>query len=202
MAPFEYLTAFVTVVVGLAVAHALSGVLRIIEYRETVQADWIPIVWTVSLFVWTVFFWWFTWSRASLGPEELHVLHLFYTLAYAATLYILLGLLHPHGIDHSFDMASHFETNRGWFFSGLLVLAVIDLGDSVWTIVTGLGRPEPLYWIVMITWVVGGLAALRVRERRFNAFYAVTFCVLVTVFTIRSPSGDGLRDLSDLFLGP
>ena len=202
MSAFEYLIAFVTVIVGLAVAHALSGLLKIIENRDTARPDWIPMVWTVSLFVWTVFFWWFTFSRTSFAPEDLHVLHLFYTLAYAGTLYILLGLLYPHVIEHDFDMAGHFEANRTWFFSALLVLALVDLGDSVWTILVGLGRPEALYWIVMTNWVVGSLIALRVRDRRYNAAYAIVFGVLVSVFTIRSPSGEGLRSLSDLYLAP
>jgi hypothetical protein len=75
VAPFEYLIAFVSVVVGLATTHALAGLLKIVEHRDTARVDWIPIVWTYAVLVWMIFFWWFTYSRSRLEADELHVLH-------------------------------------------------------------------------------------------------------------------------------
>ena len=195
MAPFEYLIAFVSVVLALAIAHALGGLLKIIERRETARADWVPLVWTLALLVWSVFFWWFTYGRAGREAADFHVLHLFYVLGYAGALYVLFGLLYPHEIPAGFDMRAHFEANRRWFFSALLVLGAFDLGDTAWSLLAGLPSPPWLYWLLMGVWIFGSATALMVRDRRYHAVYALVFTILVTIQTVLNRAMDGVRTL-------
>lgn len=195
MAPFEYLIAFVSVVLGLAIAHSLSGLLKIIERRDSVGIDWLPLLWTFSLLMWSVSFWWFTYGRAELAATEIHVLHLLYVLGYAATIYVALGLLYPHAIAVDHDMRAHFERNRSWFFSALLVLGAFDLGDTLWGVLTFGGSPFWLYWFTMGVWLLGSAAALRVGNRGYHVALAVVFAVAVTVLTVLDPSLEGVRRL-------
>ncbi|MFG0252754.1 MAG: hypothetical protein ACF8NJ_07780 [Phycisphaerales bacterium JB038] len=195
MAPFEYLIAFVSVVLALAIAHALSGLLKIIEHRDSARIDWLPLLWTFSLLMWSVSFWWFTYGRAELPATEIHVLHLLYVLGYAATIYVSLGLLYPHRIAAGHDMRAHFERNRSWFFSALLVLGAFDIGDTLWAVVTYGGSPFRLYWFTAGVWLLGSAAALRVENRRYHVAFAVVFAAAVTVLTVFDPSLEGVRTL-------
>ncbi len=179
MSIFEYLVALVSVVVGLAVAHTLSGLLRIVHNRDTVRLDWLSLVWTGTLLLWIVFFWWFTFAGAE--APQWRMQNLLFVLGYAAAIYFVLGLLYPHEIGRGFDMRTHFETNRRWFFGSLLVLGGFDVADTALKIVTDVVVPEPLYYVVLGTLLVGGVVGCRVQSRRFHAAFAITFCVLVVI---------------------
>ncbi|MEQ9568673.1 MAG: hypothetical protein RLN75_00665, partial [Longimicrobiales bacterium] len=187
--------AFVSVVLGLAIAHSLSGLLKIIEHRDTAGIDGLPLLWTFSLLMWSVSFWWFTYGRADLAATEIHVLHLLYVLGYAATIYVTLGLLYPSRIGADHDMRAHFERNRSWFFSALLILGAFDLGDTLWGIVTFGGSPFWIYWFTMGVWLLGSAAALRIENRGYHVAFAVVFAVAATVLTVLDPSLEGVRTL-------
>ena len=49
MTPYEYLTVFVSVVIGLAIVHLLSGVSLILDTRVKERVDWVHAVWTGKL---------------------------------------------------------------------------------------------------------------------------------------------------------
>ena len=49
MDPYEYLTVFISVVLGLAVVRLLSGISLILDTRVRQRVDWIHFLWTVWL---------------------------------------------------------------------------------------------------------------------------------------------------------
>ena len=195
MAPFEYLIAFVAVVLGLAITHPLASLLKIVEQRDTARWDWIPIVWTYSLLVWTVLFWWFTYSRADFRADEIHVLHLFYVLGYAGAIYVCLGLLYPYSVAPAHDMRAHFTKNRPLFFTALLILGAFDLGDTAWSTINSGGVPFAGYWLTAVVWFGGSIAALKTENRTFHAAFAILFAVAATTLTVLDPSLEGVRTL-------
>ena len=141
MTTFEYLAVLFSVVVGLAVAQTLRGVLRIVQHRRTMHIYWPTLVWTAAVLQWTIFFWWFS----AFGLAQLEVWRLttlLFVLAYASTLFFLLGLLHPDDAGASFDMQAHFEDNRAWFFGVFLGLGVLDVADTLFKRATGVSSLE------------------------------------------------------------
>ena len=62
MTPYEYLTVFVSVVIGLAIVHLLSGVSLILDTRVKERVDWVHAVWTGNVFVTTLLVWWFNFN--------------------------------------------------------------------------------------------------------------------------------------------
>ena len=60
---FEYVGVLVSIVVGLALAHILTGVSRTIQVRHQVRHQvrsyWVHSLWTLNITVYLVFFWWF-----------------------------------------------------------------------------------------------------------------------------------------------
>ncbi len=177
MSAFEYLIALVSVVVGLAIAQTLGGLLKVIHHRESARAHWLPLLWTASLILWTIFFWWFTFNRSEF--TEVRILQLVFVLGYAGALYFVLGLLYPSDLSAGFDMRAHFEANRRWFYGALLVLGVFDVIDTTWAMTTGLNIPPPAYVALLGNWVVGSSIGLWVTDRRYHYAYAIVFAVLL-----------------------
>ena len=166
---FEYFAVLFSMVVGLAVAKTLEGVLRIVQYRRTVKVSWPALLWTLAVLQWTIFFWWFT-GYSLAGVEEWHFTTLLFVLLYSSALFLLLGLLYPHDIGPDTDLTAHFDENRQWFFSIFLGLGLLELTDMLikralgTSAVAGRGLTE--YAAFMVMWIVGSAACLRPLARR------------------------------------
>ena len=87
MDPYEYLTVFVSVILGLAVVHPLSGVSLILDTRIRERVDWIHAVWTANVFVTTLLVWWFNFSLTAI--QEWTLLHFLNLVAYSVVLYLI-----------------------------------------------------------------------------------------------------------------
>ena len=61
---FEYLTVLISVVIGLSVTSFLTNVARIIHVRADVTISWVQLLWSVTILIWTIAFWWFTFVLA------------------------------------------------------------------------------------------------------------------------------------------
>ena len=153
MDSFEYLITLVSVIAGLGIARALSGTARLLDNRAQISVSWIPICWTVNVLLWLVAFWWFTFLLSSFEAWSpwLHV----FVLVYAGIIFFLLALLHPESIDAEHDMLDHFLARRRMFFGTLIVVALVDIGDTAIKDQFGLGTP-PLsaYSSFMFVWIV------------------------------------------------
>ena len=60
---FDYLAVLISVVLGLAVTHVLTGVSGAINRRHYVRVDWVQLFWAVNelayvLAVWWGMYWW------------------------------------------------------------------------------------------------------------------------------------------------
>ena len=126
---FEYLTVLVSVVVGLTATPFLTNVVRIIHVRGNVRISWEQLLWSVTILIWTVAFWWFTFvlARQSQWTFPLFVL----LLAYATLLYVLMALLFPEGVPPDHDYRAQFMRNRVWSFGVFALFPCVDLVDYV-----------------------------------------------------------------------
>ena len=129
MHPFEYLTVFVSVVIGLAVVHLLSGVSLILDAREDERLDWVHGTWTANVFVTTVVVWWFNFSLV--GVVEWTLPYFVNLVAYAVVLYLMAALLYPVRGAEVIDFRAHFERNRPRFFLVCLAFQAVDFFDVV-----------------------------------------------------------------------
>lgn len=189
MTTFEYLAVLFSVVIGLAVAQTLRGVLRIVQHRRTMRIYWPTLVWTAAVLQWTIFFWWFSaWGLAQL--EVWRLTTLLFTLAYASALFFLLGLLHPDDAGASFDMQAHFEDNRAWFFGVFLGLGVLDVADTLFKRAIGVSRLEGRYLVEYAAflglWLVGAAVLLRVRDGRLQGALGVLYFLIALYMSMKS----------------
>ena len=64
---FEYLTVFISVIVGLAITSLFTNVIRVIHGRHRAVVYWPRLVWALNIFAWTIAFWWFTLAHMNEG---------------------------------------------------------------------------------------------------------------------------------------
>ena len=178
MDDFEYLIALVSVIAGLGITRALSGSARLINARREIVFSWIPVCWTVSVLLWMVAFWWFTFLLSSLEDWSpwLHV----FVLIYASAIFFLLAVLHPESIEPGYGMLEHFLENRKVFFGALSAVAVIDVADTLIKLKLKLSLPAiESYTPFMILWLGLSTACMVSANRTLHKVAAITFLVAV-----------------------
>ncbi|NNM04275.1 MAG: hypothetical protein HKO65_04170 [Gemmatimonadetes bacterium] len=176
MDPYEYLTVFVSVVLGLAVVHLLSGVSLILDTRVREKLDWIHSLWTANVFVTTLLVWWFNFALTDVQVWTLpHFLNL---VAYSVVLYLMSGLLYPVRGDEIVDFRAHFEANRPRFFSVLLAFQAVDFADAALER-QALGTSwMPLHLISIVVFGLGFLVAIRSSNRTFHGVLAIAWLIV------------------------
>ncbi len=190
MSGFEYLIALVSVVAGLGLTRALSGLAKIVHMRKKIRLSGVHIAWTGSLLLWLVSYWWFTFLLASI--DSWTVLLFLFVLVYGAVIYFLIALLYPDKLDSQTDLFEYFVDNRRWFFGTFVGLGVLDIADTWIKLRLYDLLPPPMipYSILMISWlalgIVGATTANRAYHKAFAYIWVVVFGSWATVvlFTI------------------
>lgn len=188
MDSFEYLITLVSVIAGLGIARALSGIARLFDKRRNISFSWIPICWTFNVLLWLIAFWWFTFLLSSFEgwSPGLHIFILFY----AGAIFFLLALLHPESLEEGHDMLGHFLDNRKMFYSALLIVALIDIADTSIKIRIGLPAPPLMqYSALILPWIIMSTLALFIRNRKFHAFFALVFLASIVFWLSNNIAG-------------
>ena len=192
MDSFEYLIALVSVIAGLGITRALSGIARLIDARERITFSWIPFVWTASILLWLVAFWWFTFLLSTLENWS-PFLHIF-VLFYAGVIFFLLALLHPESIPDRHDMLTDLLNKQKMFFGTLMALGILDVIDTLIKIELGLSGPPMIYYSMhMAPWIGFSAIAMFVRNLVFHGVFAIGLCASFVVWL--SISIDGIMEI-------
>ena len=173
MTPYEYLTVFISVVLGLAVVHLLSGVALLLDTRVRARLDWIHAVWTVNVLVTTVLVWWFNFHLTEVLVWTLpHFLNL---VAYSVVLYLMSGLLYPVRGSEVTDFRIHFEANRPRFFMVCLAFQVIDFSDVVLERQALGGDWAPIQLTLLGLYAIAFVVGFRTSNRTYHGVLAVAW---------------------------
>jgi hypothetical protein len=183
MNSFEYLVALVSIVAGLGLTRALSGLASAINAGGGRKPSGIHIAWTGSVVFWLVGFWWFTFLLESIETWTAPLL--LFVLSYGAVIYFLIALLNPERLDAETDFLTYFLENRRWFFGTFVALGLFDLADTwlKYRLVQDLPPMVP-YAILMVSWIslglFGAVSASRVYHRVFAYSWVVVMGLWVT----------------------
>jgi hypothetical protein len=169
-------------VVGLAIAHLLHGVARIVQHPKRFKVYWVHMVWILFLFLYVIHYWWWEFNL-----ERVHQwtfpLYLFVAL-YAVIIYLLCVLILPEQISDYNGFRDYYYARGRWFFALLAVMFVIDLADT-------LLKGKQYYYRHAIpfdlrTGLYLGLCliAIPVKKPWFHAFFAVFALVSEVTFIL------------------
>jgi hypothetical protein len=177
MSGFEYLIALVSVVAGLGLTRALSGLAKIVHLRKKIRLSGVHIAWTGSILMWLVSYWWFTFLLASV--DQWTVLLFLFVLVYGAVIYFLIALLYPDEWDSGADLFEHFIDNRRWFFGTFVGLGLLDLADT-WIKTRLVGDDVPMipYVGLMTAWLVLGIVGAITPNRTYHKAFAYVWLLV------------------------
>lgn len=174
VSPFEYLSVFVAVVLGLAATRVLSALGSSLRHRESISSGWMHSLWALNMLIYVVSLWWtsFAWNQLS---EWNYVLFLFIVL-YTIVLYLLTDVLYPDQVTAGLDLRSHFMKHRSVFFGLLMFAVLLDIGDMMLK-ERLLSQTIPVtYWVSQGIWlIIPPIGLLRSGHRVHSALPVIFF---------------------------
>ncbi len=185
MTSFEFLSVLISVVVGLGIAHLLTGIGRLINRAETTRFFGAHMLWTAFVFCYMVIYWW-TIVFGYQDWQNWNIVIFLFVLAYGVLLFLLAVVLYPTDLPETWDTRTHFINMRRWFSGIFLLLVLTELTD------TGLKShfdefSIPYFfligsWIVcaVVTWV-----STNHRAQNFVSGCALASQLLWTVYQLR-----------------
>ncbi len=125
---FEYVTVFISIILGLGVTQILTGIADLVHQNERVKVYWPHLVWILLVLVLHVQEWWVTFQLRSLEKWRLPLF--LFVLLYPVVLFILARLLFPFGFNEGvIDLKKfYFENYRRIFLFGTMLpfLSLLD----------------------------------------------------------------------------
>jgi hypothetical protein len=176
MSAFEYLSVFLSIILGLAVIHLLGGVSLILDQRVKARLYGIHLLWVVNMFSLIAWVWWGNWQLEVI--EAFRPVHFLSMVMFAVVLYLMCGLLFPVRGKEVEDFHEQFEMNRSRFFLlGEVLLVAGALKNYVDRQV--LDEPNTGERIVMqVALAVLFAIAARTSARGFHWFLGVMFLLI------------------------
>lgn len=175
MGTFEYITALVAVVLGLAIADMVTSLHKLLRNRRRVRWDWVAPLAALVILV-EIFNLWWSWRKFT-GDSMAEVAPYFFVLV---LLFLTASATLPDEVpEDGVDLGRYFDENRGYFLT--LYGTYIILWIGMWTIrdiVQGASFPDLLRnYSFDYPWIIGCFTLVFVRPRWISGLF-----LLITLF--------------------
>ena len=180
MSLFEYLGILISVVMGLGIAHLLTGTAKLIQGRATLNIYVPHVVWTANVLLFIMSIWWgmFWWSKL----EAWSFFNFLFITFYAIALYLMCSMLYPRAFPSDFDFESYFFDNRRWFFGIMLIAWMLDIFETTGKAYFGLRDLPEFYALFIGVNILIAIAGIVSGNRRLHK--ALPILWLVPYFSI------------------
>ncbi len=133
-AQFEYITIFVSLVLGLGVADLLQSAYRLVQEHRHVRFHWLSPVWAVIVFLRVTFFYWdfYAFGHSTVWASFPSFLFLLTSpvLLFIAACNVLPDAL-PEGDQTPLDLRDYFFERPRGFFGVLMLFSVSSFGIAI-----------------------------------------------------------------------
>ncbi len=117
MSPFEFITVFVSLIVGFALSHILRAASDLYEIRERVKPYWLNSLWVVTVIMWSIFTWWGLWML-SIDRIDWTYAQYWFLVMNVSSIYFFTTLVLPKATDDgTIDLEKHYYSVHKAFFS-------------------------------------------------------------------------------------
>ncbi len=190
MSPFEFVCAFYSVVLGVAVAQLMTSVGRLIEVRDQVRTYWVHSLWVVIVLLVDINSWWTMWELRSAKSWSFISFSLLVGLV--ASIYLVTVLLFPRVPESrgQIDLDAHYYRNRrifflanaaGWTLGLLCNLTFLPIRSWL--------SPGVLIGIIFPVLVVFlSILAAITGNRRYHAAFAIFSLIALTLVLFTDPT--------------
>lgn len=180
MSIFEYVMVLVSIIIGLAIARMLEGILRVLRSGRPYKTYWVHSVWVVLIFFEMTWHWAYRWELQARAGWTLWEI-LFFILP-TILLFLLAGLLFPE--REATDLREYYFRHHPTFFALFIGLMAVYSIETWWILDSGLGNRGDFTRLALATLSVP--LALSKRERvhvvATVAQFLVIFGVRLSVF--------------------
>jgi hypothetical protein len=127
MSVFEYIFSLYSLLLGLALAHLLSGLAKVVEARGKVRFGWPTALLALVMMSSLTIFWEIAWRARDAVPDNSAAL--FASLIICSLLYFAAILVLPSDMTERGELDSHFFAEKGKVLSCLLLANVLAYGS-------------------------------------------------------------------------
>ena len=126
MSVFEYVFSLYSLLLGLALAHLLSALAKVVEARGKVRLGWPTGLLTLQMMLTIAIFWEIAWRARDAVPDN--SASLFASLIICGLLFFGAVLVIPSDADRREDLDEHFFREKGTVLSCILVANLVAYG--------------------------------------------------------------------------
>jgi hypothetical protein len=177
---FEYLSVFISIVIGLGVVRVLGGVAKLLDRQES-KAYWVHSTWVGYFIFWLPWFWWFEFDWRLQTTWTFPVF--FFVVIFAMLFYLAVAVLVPTREADYKDLESYFYRVRPRFFVLLTLIYIADVIDAVLK-PGNLEDVGPTYGPVMAIYIVGSVVASLTEHRLFHQIWVVVVGLMLVFFSL------------------
>ena len=181
MSPFEFVTVFCSLIVGLALSHILRAVSDLYEIRERVKMYWLNTLWVITVAMWPIFTWWGLW-KLSLNLQDWHYVQYWFLVTNLASIYFFTTLVLPKATDEGLiDLEDHYYSVHKAFFS----IVAFSLFSSV-AVNHSLFGEEIISAMTIMPFIVGcaAVAAVFTDSRLYHKIIGVFMFLMFIAFQL------------------
>jgi hypothetical protein len=182
MTIFSHIKVVMGILIGLSITQLLSAVARLVQHPGRVRIYWVHLVWVLFMFLFLLHFWWWEYRLDKIDSWTFP-LYLFIIL-YGVLLYLTCALLVPANLDDYDGYKSYFYSRHVWLFAFFIAIFVTDILD---TFVKGsdyLHGLGPEYYVRTAFYVAGSAIAMKTRNERFHAIFAILATIYEAVYIL------------------
>ena len=181
MSPFEFITIFSSLILGLALTHIFRAVSDLYEIRERVKLYWLNSLWVITVMMWSIFTWWGLW-KLSIEMTEWHYFQYWFLVMNLSSIYFFTTLVLPKATDEGdIDLEAHYFSVQKAFFS----IVAFSLFSSAVVNYSLFGEPMigPMTIMPLIVGCSAVIAALTDSEK-YHKFIGIFMFIMFIFFQL------------------
>jgi hypothetical protein len=126
MSVFEYVFSLYSLLLGLALAHLLSGLAKVVEARDRVRLGWPTALLALQMILTIAIFWEIAWRARDAVPDN--SASLFASLVVCSLLFFGAVLVIPSDSQRHHDLDAHFFKEKGTVLTCIFVANLVAYG--------------------------------------------------------------------------
>lgn len=179
---FNYVMVLASVIIGLGITHLLTGVAGIVQHPGRTKVYWVHLLWVIATFLRAIFWWWFEFRFSTVAQWTFSLY--FFVLGYALLVYLWCALLIPRDLDGYDGYKDYFYSRRRWFFGVGLAAVIADVADTLLKGVDYFASLGMVYVGLQVLWTILFVVALRTRNERFHAAFALVAVAGLLIYPV------------------
>ena len=186
MSPFEFVCAFYSVVLGVAVAQLMTSVGRLIEVRDQVRTYWVQSLWVVIVLLVDVDFWLAMWNLRN--AKSWSVSSFLLLVGLVASIYLVTVLLFPRVPESGgqIDLDAHYYKNRRIFFLANAAAWILGLLCNLSFLPMSSWLNVAVIFPVLFVFL--SILAAFTGNRRYHAVFAIFALATITLALLADPT--------------